>query len=622
MHHPTGSFQSGAMFRILLKVALCMLLIAIAVNSILKRIWTNHGIISEPKAKYDVIIVGAGSAGCVVARRLWEKTDLSILVIESGTTAPWISIVPLLAPALQGYTADWGYKTVSQKYSQYGMKERQSAWPRGKVLGGTSVLNYMLHTWGTRSDFDDVWDDGSLDWNYDTVRHYFKKAESFRRSSGDFVSVMRGRHGPMPVEEFEATSSRLATAFLDGAASLGIEIGDLNGVIEDGAMPAQTNTWKGWRVSTVDAYLDPITEMSNIQLLTSTQVVRVITEKKKATGVVAVNLYSGATYHIRATKQVILSAGVIGSPQLLMVSGIGPRKHLEKLGIPVVLNQPEVGQNLRDHLNVPLYFDLNVPVSITTAKVRSISEVWKYVTQGKGFLASSGVESIARIPVPGDNSTLSKLYFMVFNVGSVNEELFATISNFKNDTFLDTFPDSNNLSKEGFVILASCTHPASKGKLELASANPVVAPLIDPNYLSKREDVTCLTEAVKMAAKLGMTKPLRDLGANLFLPSYKHCSSFHQSLKDDKYLECWIRTAALTAYHPVGTCAMESKSANVVGILDRRLRVRGLKNLRVVDSSVFPHLTSGNPHAAILMIAERAADFVLEDIMNAARRSE
>ncbi|GFY39241.1 glucose dehydrogenase [Trichonephila inaurata madagascariensis] len=164
------------------------MLLAIGLNSLVKRIWTNHGIINDPRAQYDIIVVGGGSAGCAVARRLWEKTGSSILVIETGSTAPWISMVPLMAPALQGYTADWAYKTVPQKYSQYGMNDRRSAWPRGKVLGGTSVLNYMLHTWGTRTDFNYLWDDGDEDWSFDTIRHYFQKAENFQRSSGDYVS--------------------------------------------------------------------------------------------------------------------------------------------------------------------------------------------------------------------------------------------------------------------------------------------------------------------------------------------------------------------------------------------------------------------------------------------------
>ncbi|GFR26685.1 alcohol dehydrogenase [Trichonephila clavata] len=176
-----------------------------------------------------------------------------------------------------------------------------------------------------------------------------------------------------------------------------------------------------------------------------------------------------------------------------MLSGIGPRKYLEKFNIPVIVNNPEVGQNLRDHLNLPLYFHLHAPVSITTAKARSISEIWKFAWHGKGFLANSGVEAVARIPVPG-NSTSSKLYFMLFNVGSINEGLFSTIANFKNVTFLSAFPSSNNISKEGFVILASCTHPSSKGKLELVSENPWIPPAIDPNYLSKREDIKCLTK--------------------------------------------------------------------------------------------------------------------------------
>ncbi|GBM15347.1 Alcohol dehydrogenase [acceptor] [Araneus ventricosus] len=424
---------------------------------------------------------------------------------------------------------------------------------------------------------------------------------------------MRGKHGPMPVTEFDTSSSPLASAFLEGMSSLGIKIGDLNGELENGAMPSQSNTWNGWRVSVVDAYLDSILDMANIHLLTSTQAVQIVTENRRATGVLAVNLYSGVTYHIDAACEVVLSAGVIGTPHLLMLSGMGPRKHLAQHGVPVVADLPGVGQNLRDHLTVPLYFHLDAPVSATTTKVRSIAEIWKYATKGKGFLANSGVESLVRLPVPGDNSTHSKLYFMLSNLGSVNGDLFSSITNFRNDTFQETFPDTKNDSKEGFIILASCTQPLSKGEVLLTSPNPMAAPLIDPNYLSRQEDVKCLIKAMKTAARLGSTKTVRDLGARLHLPGYEHCSNFSQSLEDDKYLECWLRTSAITAYHPVGTCAMGSND-DPVTVLDWRLRVRGIKNLRVVDSSSFPHLTSGNPHAAVLMVAERAADFILEDI--------
>ncbi|KAF8774260.1 Glucose dehydrogenase like protein [Argiope bruennichi] len=560
------------MLKILLKVSLCVVLVAIATNSILKRIWISHGIINEPRPKYDIIIVGGGSSGCVLARRLWEKSNMSILVIESGTTAPWISLVPLLAPALQGYTADWAYKTATQTHTHLGTNDRQSSWPRGKVLGGSSVLNYLLHMWGAKSDFDNLWNDsGETGWDFESVRHYFKKSESFQRVSGASKTGMRGDFGPMPVKEFNASSSPLASAFLEGLSSLGIKIGDLNGEIENGAMPSQSNIWNGWRVSVVDAYLDSILDNANIHLLTSTQAIQIIMENNRATGVLAVNLYSGTTYHIEAKYEVILSAGVVETPHLLMLSGIGPKEQLERFGIPVVADIPGVGQNLRDHLNVPLYFHLDAPVSTTTAKVRTPSEIWKYGTKGKGYLANSGIEVVVRLPVPGDNSSHSKMYFMLFNLGSVNGDLFSSIANFKNDTFQETFPGSTNDSKEGFIILASCTQPLSKGEVLLASANPMKAPIIDPNYLSREEDVKCLIKALKTAARLGSTKPMRKLGARLHLPGYGHCSNYSQSLENDKFLECWLRTSAITAYHPVGTCAM-GPDDDPMAVLDLKLK--------------------------------------------------
>ncbi|KAG8184764.1 hypothetical protein JTE90_019360 [Oedothorax gibbosus] len=599
------------MLKILLNVSLCIVLLAIFIQFLLTYIWIPHGIITDPKAEYDFIIVGAGSSGCVLARRLWEKTNLSVLVIEAGTTAPWISQVPLLAPALQGQAADWALKTEPQVKSQHGFNNKKSSWPRGKVLGGSSVLNYMLHMWGAPSDYDVRWSAGDEGWGFESVKRYFRKSESL--VDNEVHSGFRGKRGPMPVTVFDKTSSSLVTAFLDGISSMGIITGDLNGDLEDGTMLSQSNILNGWRISAFDAYLSSIMKIAKIHLLTNTMAVKVLLEDDRAVGVQAVDLVSGKSHLIKAKREVVLSAGVIGSPHLLMLSGIGQEKDLKQHGIIVKKNLPGVGQNLRDHLNVPLYFHVDASVSATTTKIRSIPGVWKYLTAGKGFLAHSGVEAIARFPSNADNTTQSKMFFMLFNLGSVNEELFMKISNYRNDTFVETFPDSRNDSKEGFIILASCTHPFSRGKISLSSANPMELPLIDPDYLNNPEDLTCLKKAVKMAARLGSTPPLRALGSRLHLPGYRECLEFGQSLQSERFLECWIRMSAMTAYHPVGTCSM-GKHDDPMAVLDWTLRVRGMKNLRVVDSSAFPHLTSGNPHAVVLMVAEKAADLIVTDL--------
>ncbi|XP_054716916.1 glucose dehydrogenase [FAD, quinone]-like [Uloborus diversus] len=605
---------------------LFIILTAFAINCLLQWSWSCQGIIDTPNTEYDFIIVGGGSAGCVLARRLWENTNYTILVIETGTTAPWISAVPLLAPALQGYTADWAYKTTNQKHSQFGLNDRKSAWPRGKVLGGSSVLNYMIHTWGTKSDFDDLWSRVGPDWNFDSVLPYFKKAESFHRTSGASVSEKRGSDGPMPVLEFDVSESELAKAFLENAKSMGINVGELNGELEHGAMPTQS---------------------------------KIIFEKKKAAKVAAVNLFSGKTHVIRARREIILSGGVIETPKLLLLSGIGPEKHLQDFNINVEANLPGVGSNLRDELNVPLYFHIQEPISITTRKIRSPIDIWKYFSQGKesfssssspssfgefrtsaikssslsnwkpassmsqfnqsflffkGHLANSGVEVITRLPFPGNETVHSKIFLMLFNLGSIDEDTFTSISNFKSRAFSQTFPDTKNDSKEGFIILASCTHPSSQGTVRLSSDHPLTPVLIDPNYLSEAKDVKCLAEAMSIAGKLGTVGTLRKYGSCLHLPAYDQCFQFETNMENDKYLECWIRTSAITSYHPVGTCAM-GPDDDPLAVLDSKLRVRRVKNLRVVDASSFPYSISGNPHAAVLMLAEKAADIILADHM-------
>ncbi|XP_071038925.1 neither inactivation nor afterpotential protein G-like [Parasteatoda tepidariorum] len=584
---------------------LCLSIVAIVLgvllNLFIQWICSTPGIIRKPLPKYDYIVVGGGTAGCVVARRLWERTNASVLLIEAGSTPSWMASIPLLAPALQHTSSDWAYKTTSQKYSQKGLLNAQSSWPRGKVVGGSSGINYLLHTWGARSDFDSL----GKEWNFDVLQKYFKQSEKV--VTGTHVSDKRGQSGPLHVTEFEG-SSPLVKAFMEGVQGLGIQIGDLNGDIEDGAMLSQSNIWRGWRVSSYDAYLRPVISSSNIRLLTNTLIIKVVLDERRAVAVVAVNTISGEVFHIEATEEIILSAGVIGSPLILMWSGMGPQKYLEKHNISMMFDLPGVGQNLMDHLNVPLYFHLDSPVSTTTAKVRSLNSVWKYLKEGKGPLSNAGVESIVRLSGASKND--SKMLFMFFNLGSINEKIFTAVSNFDKNYFEETFPDTKNDSKEGFVILTSCSQPISKGHVSLSSSHPLDPPIIEPNYLQQSEDVKCLKRAIKMAAKLGSTKPLRDLGSRLHLPGYHSCSEYKQSLDDEGYLECWIRISAITAYHPVGTCAMGDHSMSVV---DSTLRVHNVENLRVVDASVLPRHISGNPNAAVTMIAERAIDFIVHN---------
>nr|XP_042907534.1 neither inactivation nor afterpotential protein G-like [Parasteatoda tepidariorum] len=585
---------------------LCLSIVAIVLgvllNLFIQWICSTPGIIRKPLPKYDYIVVGGGTAGCVVARRLWERTNASVLLIEAGSTPSWMASIPLLAPALQHTSSDWAYKTTSQKYSQKGLLNAVSTAISFALFGGIIIVTVQYTIPATPTlvtSLTSLFPDLTLTNNPDVLTSTTWNVMD--------INNKRGQSGPLHVTEFEG-SSPLVKAFMEGVQGLGIQIGDLNGDIEDGAMLSQSNIWRGWRVSSYDAYLRPVISSSNIRLLTNTLIIKVVLDERRAVAVVAVNTISGEVFHIEATEEIILSAGVIGSPLILMWSGMGPQKYLEKHNISMMFDLPGVGQNLMDHLNVPLYFHLDSPVSTTTAKVRSLNSVWKYLKEGKGPLSNAGVESIVRLSGASKND--SKMLFMFFNLGSINEKIFTAVSNFDKNYFEETFPDTKNDSKEGFVILTSCSQPISKGHVSLSSSHPLDPPIIEPNYLQQSEDVKCLKRAIKMAAKLGSTKPLRDLGSRLHLPGYHSCSEYKQSLDDEGYLECWIRISAITAYHPVGTCAMGDHSMSVV---DSTLRVHNVENLRVVDASVLPRHISGNPNAAVTMIAERAIDFIVHN---------
>ncbi|XP_076323808.1 oxygen-dependent choline dehydrogenase-like isoform X1 [Tachypleus tridentatus] len=570
---------------------------------------STPGIKEFPQAEYDFIIIGAGTAGSVVARRLVEGTNYSVLIIEAGSEPPWISSIPLLSPSLQMTSVDWGYKTVSQARAMWGLNDQQAAWPRGKVLGGSSSIYYLIHTWGAKQDFNH-WEkkNGCKDWSFQNVLPFFQRSEEFtsqRKHTGH-----RGYKGPLHVSEFDASLSPVAKGFLESARDAGLDIGDLNGELELGAMPCQSNIHQGKRWTAFQAYLKPVLGLPNLDVVIETVATRLIFEGKRAIAVKTLKIPTADVQHIRARKEIILSLGTIGSPHLLLLSGIGPQKDLQSLKIPVVASIPAVGQGLVDHLNVPMYFHLSKPVSITTSKVRSLGQMWNYFVKGKGVLAESGIEALLRAPM-SQSSLDPALFLMLFNLGSVNADIFAKIANFKDDTFRTSFPDNHNDSKEGFIILASCLHARSKGEIYLTSSDPSVAPVIDPHYLEEDYDVKCTIQAMKLAARLAKAEPFRRLGVKLHLPDYSECSQYNQTMRDLRYLECWVRTGGITGYHPMSTCRMGTDN-NPDSVVDSKLRVRGVKGLRIVDGSVFPSQTSGPPHAAIIMVAERAVEFIKE----------
>ncbi|XP_065348224.1 neither inactivation nor afterpotential protein G-like isoform X1 [Cloeon dipterum] len=575
------------------------------------------GIVLKPETHYDFIIVGAGTAGCVLAARLSEDPARSVLLLESGPEFGWLASVPLAAPLLQNTVSDWAFRTESQHASQLGLKNHSSAWPRGRGLGGSGQLNYMVHFPGVPSDFDRWEKEGAHGWGYETIRPIMERLTCERphdlvpRNSSPRISyriLMTGDRLCLPqrtkkcvpkirLAGGEPTSETLTSAFVDAGKELGGDSSKDQEWAEKGFRRSRSSIWKGRRWSTLESHLRPALGRDNLHVMLNTHVGRVVFSADLGPGTrraEGVFLTSGAI--VLARHEVIISAGAVGSPQLLLLSGLGPKQYLKQFEwIPFVADLP-VGHNLHDHLNMPLYVSFSKPnLSLTLSKLRSIRQLGRYLFYKEGLLASTAVSAAAIWP--------SNLGILLFAMGTPEESVLGNIANYMPETFHGLFPLAKNSSQEGAVLLSSCLQPHSRGTVTLQDSNPLSVPLIDPRYLSEPKDVKCMAQAFKLAARVTKTRAFKRLGAKMHLPEFKHCGK--PNLKDDAYLACAIRTSAITGYHPAGTCRMGSGRQSV---LTPELLVRGVTGLRVVDSSVFPTPVSGTPNSVLIAVAERTAN--------------
>jgi choline dehydrogenase len=498
---------------------------------------------------YDYIVVGGGSAGCVLASRLSADPAATVLLLESGgpDSDPNLT-VPALWPMLMGTDADWSYETVPQVHAA----GRRIGWPRGRVLGGSSSINAMVYMRGAAADFDRWAEDGCVGWDAASVLPAFKALEDY--PGGD--PATRGVDGPLKVR-IPDTVSPFSEAVYEAALELGHQANDdFNSGSIDGVGWNQLTVADGSRQSSATAFLRPVRDRANLTVLTAAHAVRLaITASGRVTAVDY--LLDGAPHRAQVAAEVILACGAIESPKLLMLSGIGPAEHLRGLGIEVTADLPGVGANLHDHPGVPVTFETGRPVP---PGPNQASEV--------GLFCRSSPDR----PVPD----------LQFGVLTVPLAVDATMA-----------------GHHGFTLYPSYVKPASRGTVRLRSADAADRPLIDPAYLREGSDVAALSQAVDISRELAATSSLREWAAVEKLPGA--ATSDRPALRD------YAARAVNTWFHPVGTCRMGTNDDCVV---DPWLRVVGTENLRVADASVMPEVTSGNTNAPTLMIAARAADLV------------
>ena len=531
---------------------------------------------TDPGDAFDFVVVGGGTAGCALAARLSEDPGHNVCLIEAGGTGRSLAVrIPgAIALAQRSATLNWRFQSVPQAQ----LNGRRIPVPRGRGLGGSALINGMVYFRGHPRDYDDWSKAGAAGWSYREVLPYFRKSEDNENFA---PSEFHGRGGALRIRTITRPNA-LNFAFFDALAGLGVQArADLNGADSEGMALRQVAIRGGCRETTASALLYPALRRSNLTVLTGAQATQVVLEGRRA---VAVRAHSRqGTVLVRARREVILTAGSIQSPQLLMLSGIGDGEHLASVGIAVRHHLPGVGRNLHDHLASPVHMSTDRAVSYGVSlrsTPRNMLNLAEYALFRRGPLANNVFESAAFIKTaPGLDRPDVQLVFQ----------------SAKRPPPGFPFPLGH-----GFAISPVGLYPRSRGRVTLASSDPFAAPLIDPNLLAVPEDVLPLIRGIRLARRI--------LAAPAFEAYRAHESAPGTSADSDAELIDYVRAQAYTVHHPVSTCRM---GIDPLAVVDPQLRVIGLEGVRVADASVFPSLIGGNTNAAVVMIAEKAADMIL-----------
>jgi choline dehydrogenase len=522
---------------------------------------------------FDYIIIGAGSAGCVLANRLSEDPAVRVLLLEAGPRDwhPFIHMPAGLAKLVGKKGVNWDYDTAPEPQ----LDKRTLWWPRGKVLGGSSSINAMCYIRGHARDYDDWAAQGATGWDWDTVLPYFKRSEGNTRGA----DALHGTDGPLGVSDLRYVNP-LSNVFVEAGVQAGFAHNtDFNGPSQAGVGLYQVTQRNGARSSAATAYLHPVRGRKNLVVRTDAMVTRLTFDGGRANGVTCV--VRGVALHYEATREVLLSGGAINSPQLLMLSGIGPARDLHRLKIPVVHDAPGVGENLQDHLDICTLQHATQPITYDRASDLKIA--FEYFLRGHNGPGSSNIAEgggFIRSALAPDDRPDIQLHFV--------------------PAMLDDH-GRHRLQGDGYTMHACFLRPRSRGRIVLASNRAGDKPRIEANYLSDAEgfDLRMMIECAKVSRTIFAQKAFDPYRGAPIFPARNDL--------DDRELEAFVRAKAETVYHPIGTCRMGSDDASVV---DTQLRVRGVEGLRVIDASVMPTLIGGNTNAPTMMIAERAADLI------------
>lgn len=561
---------------------------------------------------FDFVIVGGGTAGCVLANRLSENPNWRVALVEAGGVENIFNLIPVLAGYTQVTHANWNLKSVPQKRACLGMYNNQCFQPRGKILGGTSSINFMIYNRGNRRDFDAWAAAGNTGWSYKDVLPYFLKSEAASLDGIEYTSY-HNTSGLLSVEHIQMRTD-IAHAFVDGVQQYGINETDYNGESQLGVAYVQATTRFGQRNSAYRAFIEPIMfQRQNLKVYTFARVTKILIEPATKTAYGIEFIYRRRRYVFKVRKEVILSAGVFHSPQILMLSGIGPADNLGNLGIDIVQELP-VGLRMYEHAG---HFGPTFVVNTTAQTLFSNSLKLRDVVS---FLAGRpdtrlsmlpGVEALAFLKVNGSKLPADwpdvEIIFASASLAADDGTALTKGGNIKQEIYDRLYLPLQNSKQDHFTVLIMPFHPKSQGRVWLRNTNPFQPPMIDPNYFDNPEDIEFMLQGIKMALKISETPAMKRIGTRIINAPVPGCGA-HQFGLDD-YWRCSIRTMTYTLHHQVGTCRM-GPSSDATAVVTPELKVHGMRKLRVIDASIIPLPPTAHTNAPTIMIAEKGADMI------------